>query len=71
MAKLKDGEKRVQLSFVRPDDLALHEYLEKQAYELRYDVQTFIVLALHDAFKHVLNGGNNANQAGGSDVFPE
>lgn len=51
MAKLKPNEKRVQLSFQRPEDVALFERLEKMAYERRYDLNTFIVLALQEAFK--------------------
>ena len=51
MAKLKAGEKRVQLSFQRPEDLRLFKFMEKQAYDARYDVSTFIVVALQQAFK--------------------
>jgi hypothetical protein len=51
MAKLKQGEKRVQLSFQRPEDVALFERLEKMAYERRYDLSTFVILALQDAFR--------------------
>jgi hypothetical protein len=51
MAKLKPNEKRVQLSFQRPEDVALFERLEKMAYDRRYDLNTFIVLALQEAFK--------------------
>lgn len=50
MAKLKQGEKRVQLSFLRPEDVALYERLEKMAYERRYDLPTFLILALTEAF---------------------
>lgn len=51
MAKLKPNEKRVQLSFLRPEDVALHDRLEKMAYERRYDLSTFIILALQEAFR--------------------
>lgn len=51
VAKLKPGEKRVQLSFVRPEDVALYERLEKMAYDRRYDLSTFIILGLQEAFK--------------------
>lgn len=51
MAKLKPNEKRVQLSFQRPDDVALYAFLEKRAYERRYDLPTFILLSLHEAFE--------------------
>ena len=37
MAKLKAGEKRVQLSFQRPDDLKLFQFMEKEAYECLSD----------------------------------
>lgn len=51
MAKLKPGEKRVQLSFLRPDDVALFSFLEKEAYAKRYDVSTLIILELHHWFE--------------------
>lgn len=51
MAKLKPNEKRVQLSFQRPEDLALYDRLEKIAYDRRYDLSTFLLLALQEAFK--------------------
>jgi len=51
MAKLKPNEKRVQLSFQRPDDVALYAFLENRAYERRYDLPTFILLSLHEAFE--------------------
>lgn len=51
MAKLKQGEKRVQLSFQRPEDVALYERLEKMAYGRRYDLGTFVILALQEAFR--------------------
>jgi hypothetical protein len=50
MAKLKPNEKRVQLSFVRPEDVALFERLQAMAYDRRYDLGTFIILALQEAF---------------------
>ncbi len=50
MAKLKDGEKRVQLSFQRSDDVALFERLSAMAWDRRYDLGTFLILALHEAF---------------------
>lgn len=51
MAKLKPNEKRVQLSFLRPEDVALYERLEAMAYDRRYDLGTFIILALQEAFR--------------------
>lgn len=51
MAKLRPNEKRVQLSFQRPEDLRLHEFLAKRAYEARYEIGTFIIVSLHEAFK--------------------
>lgn len=51
MARLKPGEKRVQLSFVRPDDVRLFDFMERQAYEARYDLSTFILVALQKAFE--------------------
>jgi hypothetical protein len=53
MAKLKPGEKRVQLSFVRPEDVALFERLEAMAFDRRYDISTFILLSLQEAFRGV------------------
>lgn len=50
MARLRQGEKRVQLSFIRPEDVALFERLEKMAYDRRYDLSVFLVIALHEAF---------------------
>jgi hypothetical protein len=50
MARLKEGEKRVQLSFVRPEDVALYERLSAMAYDRRYDLSTFLILALTEAF---------------------
>jgi hypothetical protein len=51
MAKLKAGEKRVQLSFQRAEDVRLFEFMEKQAYEARYELSTFIIVALQKAFE--------------------
>jgi hypothetical protein len=51
VAKLKPNEKRVQLSFIRPEDVALFEKLEAMAYDRRYDLSTFLILALQDAFR--------------------
>ena len=51
MAKLKPNEKRVQLSFVRPEDVALYERLSAMAYDRRYDLGTFLILALQEAFR--------------------
>ena len=51
MAKLKPGEKRVQLSFQRPEDLRLFAFMEKRAYECRWELPTFILASLTEAFK--------------------
>lgn len=51
MAKLKPGEKRAQLSFQRPEDVRLYEFLSKRAYDARYDIGTFIIVSLQEAFK--------------------
>ena len=51
VAKLKQGEKRVQLSFQRPEDVVLYERLSAMAYERRYSLPTFLLLALQDAFR--------------------
>ena len=51
MAKLKPNEKRIQLSFLRPEDVALYERLEKMAYAQRYDLPVFILLSLQEAFR--------------------
>lgn len=53
MAKLRPNEKRVQLSFIRPEDVALFERLEKMAWDRRYDLSTFLILSLHDAFREL------------------
>ena len=51
MAKRRDGEKRAQLCFMRPEDLKLFQFLAKRAYEARYDISTFVMVSLHEAFK--------------------
>ncbi len=51
MAKLKPGEKRVQLSFQRPEDLRLFSFIEKEAYRCRWDIATFCIASLTEAFK--------------------
>ena len=51
MAKLKPGEKRVQLSFQRPEDLRLFAFMERESYRCRWDLPTFIVASLTEAFK--------------------
>ena len=51
MAKLKPGEKRVQLSFQRPEDVRLWAFMEKRAYECRWNMDTFILASLTEAFK--------------------
>jgi hypothetical protein len=57
MAKLREGEKRVQLSFLRPEDVALYERLSAMAYDRRYDLGTFLILALQEAFPSPGTGG--------------
>jgi hypothetical protein len=59
MARLKEGEKRVQLSFVRPEDVALYERLSAMAYDRRYDLSTFLILALTEAFPSPGTGGED------------
>lgn len=59
MPKLRPNEKRVNLSFLRPDDLSLYERLDKMAYERRYDLPTFILLSLHEAFRECDTAGEN------------
>ena len=51
MAKRRPNEQRAQLSFQRPEDLRLYEFLAKRAYEARYEIGTFILVSLHEAFK--------------------
>lgn len=50
MAKLKEGEKRVQLSFLRPEDVKLFEWMSERAYKSRLQISDFILLALQEAF---------------------
>jgi hypothetical protein len=50
MAKLRPNEKRVQLSFQREDDLRLWNFMLKKAYKCRWELPTFILAALQDAF---------------------
>lgn len=59
MARLKQGEKRVQLSFQRPEDVALFERLEKMAYARRNDISDFILIALQEAFSGVDTDGES------------
>lgn len=51
MARLKPGEKRVQLSFQRPEDVALFKYLEPLAYKARLGLPDFILESLQQAFQ--------------------
>lgn len=50
MAKLKPNEKRVQLSFLRPEDVKLFEWMEAKAYKSRLTLPDFILLSLQEAF---------------------
>ena len=50
MPKLKENEKRLFLSFKRPDDLALLERLERDAEKQRYPLSTYLLLVLHEAY---------------------
>lgn len=50
LAKLKPNEKRVQLSFLRPEDIQLFEWMEQRAYKSRLQLSDFILLALQEAF---------------------
>jgi hypothetical protein len=50
MAKLKQGEKRVQLSFQRPEDLRLFAFMERESYRCRWELPTFILASLTEAF---------------------
>jgi len=56
VAKSRFGQTghRVTLSFSRPEDIRLFAWMEKRAYECRYDLATFIVVGLHEAFDHQL-----------------
>jgi hypothetical protein len=60
VAKLKEGEKRVQLSFQRPEDVALYERLQAMAYERRYELPTFLLLALQEAFRETSEASHPA-----------
>ena len=51
MATLKGRQKQVNLAFLRPDDIDLYERLEAMAYDRRYPLPTFILLALQEAFR--------------------
>ena len=51
MATLKGRQKQVNLAFLRPEDIDLYERLEAMAYDRRYPLPTFILLALQEAFK--------------------
>jgi hypothetical protein len=50
VAKLRPNERRVQLSFQREDDLRLHAFMVRKAYKCRWELPTFILAALQDAF---------------------
>lgn len=50
MAKLREGEKRVQLCFIRPDDVKLYDFMCREAYRCRWEIQTFILASLTEAF---------------------
>jgi hypothetical protein len=63
MAKLKAGEKRIQLSFQRPEDIRLFEWMKEQAYAARYDISTFIVLSLQQAFQGQIPEGDEKPNA--------
>jgi hypothetical protein len=51
MAKLRKGERRIQLSFLRPEDVRLYEFMCEQAYKHRWDVQSFILATLTEVFE--------------------
>lgn len=51
MAKLREGEKRVQLCFIRPEDVKLYDFMCREAYRCRWEIQTFILASLTEAFK--------------------
>lgn len=69
----------MQLSFQRDEDVALYERLAKMAYDRRYDLPTFLLLALQEAFPlpdkdeeshQGLQGlPNNQPPATGTDLF--
>lgn len=50
MAKLKPNEKRCQLSFQRPEDVAIYEWMAAKAYAARLTLPDFILLSLQQAF---------------------
>lgn len=50
MAKSKPGERRLYLKFTEPEDLDLLGRLEHDAKKQRYDVQTYILLVLLQAY---------------------
>jgi hypothetical protein len=50
VAKLRLNEKRCQLSFTRPEDLRLFAWMEQQAFAARYDLPTFVIVSLQQAF---------------------
>lgn len=51
MAKLREGERRVQLCFIRPEDKRLYEFMQGEAYRCRWELSTFILASLTEAFK--------------------
>ena len=51
MAKRKPNEERVQLSFLREDDLKLYKFMVKESYRCRWDLPTFVLASLQEAFK--------------------
>ncbi len=50
MAQLKPNEKRIQLSFQRPEDLRLFAFMERESYRCRWELPTFILASLTEAF---------------------
>lgn len=52
--------KRLYLKFERTEDLALYERLAKDAQERRYDLQTYILLVLLEAYRPLLSGTDAA-----------
>lgn len=51
MAAHKNGRKQLNISFNRPEDVALYDRLMNMAKERRYPLATFVVLSLHEAFR--------------------
>jgi hypothetical protein len=51
MTNRKTTDVQLNLVFSRPEDLRLHEFLKKKAYEARYSISTFILLSLQQAFQ--------------------